>query len=112
MATLRLFPILLALLRFAAAGTEAGLPAIRNYPRSEYRLHQQNWAIAQDSRGVIYAANHDGILEFDGVEWRVIPACGVTTVRSLSADGAYVGCQGDFGRLEQGPHGTMRYRSL
>jgi len=42
---------------------------IRNYPPDEYGAHNQNWAILQDSRGVMYFGNSDGALEYDGESW-------------------------------------------
>ena len=34
-----------------------GAPFIRNYPPDEYGAHNQNWAIVQDKRGVMYFGN-------------------------------------------------------
>jgi hypothetical protein len=42
---------------------EAGRSFIRNYPPPEYRASQQNWAVTQDSRGIKYFGNNDGLLE-------------------------------------------------
>jgi hypothetical protein len=51
---------------------EAGRPFIRHYTRKEYRASDQNWAIVQDDRGVMYVGNSVGVLEYDGVSWRLI----------------------------------------
>ena len=45
---------------------------VKNYTPRVYELLSQNWCILQDQRGVIYAANQGGILEFDGSTWRTI----------------------------------------
>ncbi|WP_456424817.1 sensor histidine kinase [Rhodocaloribacter sp.] len=78
-----------------------------------YGAYHQNWAVTQDRRGVVYVANRDGVLEYDGVEWRLIRTA--TTVRSLAADargGIYGGLQGDFGYLKPDSLGVLRFVSL
>ena len=62
--------LLLAQSQFAP---DIGLPYIQNYTPKDYNYaHAQNWGIAQDERGVIYVANWDGLLEYDGQTWRGI----------------------------------------
>ena len=46
---------------------EYGEPFIRNYTPKEYGADVQNWGITQDDQGVMYFANNDGLLEYDGV---------------------------------------------
>lgn len=46
-------------------------PIVRNYSVSDYNAGIQNWAIAQDERGVMYFGNNSGLLEFDGSAWRL-----------------------------------------
>lgn len=75
-----------------AKGTaaEAGLPALQAFAPGDYDGDAQNWAVVQDSRGLIYVANGDGaVIEFDGVRWRRIVLPNPVTVRSLAvgADG-------------------------
>ena len=92
---------LLSLLTAQERG-ETGLPYITNYSHEQYGAHPQNWAAAQDRRGVIYFANNDAILEYDGARWRAITVPNSSNVRSmaLGSDGLiYVGCQADFGYL-------------
>jgi len=93
---------------------EAGLPLyLRHFTGQEYGAYHQNWAIAQDARGVIYVANRDGVLEYDGSNWRIIKT--QTTVRSLSVNRQgeiFVGQQGDFGVLRPDSLGALRYVSL
>lgn len=93
-----------------------GVPLITNYPYSEIGGTEQNWCITQDHRGVVYVGNNDkGILEYDGVEWRIIPIPHDVPVRSLvtGEDGViYVGAEGDFGKLEPDSYGQLCFRSL
>lgn len=61
-------------------------PAVRNFPRKEYNAGTQNWDIAQDKNGEMYFANNNGLLTFDGNEWRTYPIRNYTNVRSLLYD--------------------------
>lgn len=94
----------------------AGFPLhLVHYGPETYGQFPQNWAVVQDHRGVIYVANYDGILEFDGVRWRLLPVLSRTVVRSLDVDASgrlYVGAQGEFGYVWTDSLGTLRYTSL
>ncbi len=70
----------LALLPGGAAGAqsassfdEAGRFYMRNFARQEYGAAAQNFAIAQGAEGLLYFGNTEGVLEYDGVSWRLIP---------------------------------------
>ncbi|MBP7866377.1 MAG: hypothetical protein KA419_10540 [Acidobacteria bacterium] len=109
--------LLFALASLAAAGppAEQGLPWIQNFSPREYRAQPQNWAFVQDRRGVVYAGNNDGVLEYDGVRWRLIPTANRTCVRSLDLDGEgriWVGAQGEFGYLRPDAGGALVFVSL
>jgi ligand-binding sensor domain-containing protein len=61
----------------------------------------------------MYVANNDGVLQYDGERWRLIPTTTDTFVRSLAADSTiYVGVKGDFGYLRPDSVGVFRYESL
>ena len=115
---LLLFAILTPLLCAGAPAPgerEAGLPYLRNYSPKEYGAQEQNWAVTQDPRGVIYIGNNDGVLIYDGVRWQTIRVANGSAVRSLDVDAAgtvYVGARGDFGYLAAGDSGALRYVSL
>ena len=99
----------------ASGRAERGLPLVHNFTPKEYAAHGQNWAIVQDQRGVIYSANTDGVLEFDGLRWRLIRTTARTVVRSLAVDAngrVYVGALGDFGYLAADAAGRTQYVSL
>ena len=94
---------------------EAGLPFIQNYDAKTYNGHQQNWAVLQDNRGVLYVGNLPGLLEFDGVNWRKISVPNNSVVRSLAMDTSgtvYVGAHADFGFLAPDSAGVIQYHSL
>ena len=95
---------------------EVGLPfAHEHFAPQDYEQYPQNWAVTQDHRGLIYVANNDGILEYDGASWRLISTLTNTFVRALETDSTgtvWAGMNGDFGYLAPDSVGTMEYRSL
>ena len=93
-------------------GSDSGGSFIRNYPPYQYRAGQQNWAIAQDSRGVMYFGNNDGLLEYDGVNWNLITLPGVKAVAIDSLGRIYLGLENDLGYLEPDGSGNLKYYSL
>lgn len=92
-----------------------GIPFIRNYSPKESGTATDNWAIAQDQRGIMYFGNAAGVLEYDGTTWKLIPVSNNSIVRSLAidADGiVYVGAVGEFGFLSPDEKGVLSYHSL
>lgn len=65
---------------------EIGKPFITNWSPKDYEAHSQNWAITQDSRGIMYIGNSSGVLEFDGVSWRLLDCGENSFTRSLAID--------------------------
>jgi hypothetical protein len=64
-----------------------GIPLIRNYSPQEYSASEQNWAVVQDQRGIMYFGNNDdGVLEYDGKNWMRIPIANKSRVFSLAID--------------------------
>lgn len=94
---------------------EVGLPQLLRFSPKVYGAEPQIFAIAQDKRGVIYASNNDGILEYDGARWRLIRAANNQQVFSLALDDngrVYVGGTGEIGYLQPDANGQMQYVSL
>ena len=94
---------------------EKGFYPLYNYSTKEYQALPQNWAIMQDKRGVMYFGNNQGILEYDGVSWRMIKVVNETNIRSFAMDESgkiFVGAAGEFGYLSPDSSGNMRYVSL
>jgi serine phosphatase RsbU (regulator of sigma subunit) len=93
-----------------------GTPFIKNYTSKEYNASEQNWAVVQDHRGLIYVGNQEsGVLEYDGNEWRSISLPNNPGVRSLAIDEAgtiFVGAVGDIGYLTPNKNGFLSYISL
>uniref|UniRef100_UPI0035692849 two-component regulator propeller domain-containing protein n=1 Tax=Ancylomarina sp. TaxID=1970196 RepID=UPI0035692849 len=92
-----------------------GIPFIRSFSKREYKGGSQNWNMVQTSNGLMYFANNDGVLEFDGNSWRLIPMPNNSVVRSLAVDSLqriYVGAYNEFGYLEPDHQGKLSYHSL
>jgi len=92
-----------------------GIPNIINYSRNDYHAGSQNWDIKQDKNGILYFANNEGVLSFDGTFWRLFPLPNKTIVRSLAiADDnrIYVGGQGEIGYFVPSKNGELAYTSL
>ncbi len=108
--------ILLSHCIMAQQYNQVGSPLVTNYSPKTYQAGEQNWAVVQDHRGVMYFANNDdGVLEYDGVTWRKIPIPNQSIVRSLAINDLgmiYVGAVGDFGYLEPDNIGQLKYNSL
>lgn len=87
---------------------------LKNYSPDDYLMQPQNWCIIQDKQGVIYAANQAGLLQFDGVSWKVIDIPNLTA-RSIAIDDngtIFVGGRDEIGYLSPDSKGTLIYQSL
>ncbi len=92
-----------------------GIPYIKNYSSEEFHASDQNWAIYQAHSGIMYFGNTLGILEFDGMSWRLIRLPNNSAVRSITEgnDGRiYVGGSNELGYLDSDPAGKTIFKSL
>jgi hypothetical protein len=92
-----------------------GIPDIINYPRDVYNAGTQNRGIVQDKNGVMYFANYEGLLTFDGNYWKNYPLPNKTVVRSIAMgkdNRIYAGGQDDFGYFSPDHNGKLVYTSL
>lgn len=115
---IRIFILVLSLFTFIlnAQIKKIGVPFITNYSPKTYKAASENWDVIQDSKGMMFFANHFGIMQFDGVRWSIVTQPdNRSMVRSMaidSKDKIYVGAQGDFGYTIQLPNGQYQYTSL
>lgn len=92
-----------------------GLPLVYNYGKSVYQGGSRTWDIKQDSHGIMYFGNSEGLLTFDGRYWKTFSLPNHTNIRSIwidAEDRIYVGGQGDFGYFERSPRFGLIYHSL
>lgn len=90
-------------------------PQIVNIYREKYRADNKNWSIGQDERGVMYFGNDIGLLEFDGIEWKLNQLPNSFTARSLavlSHKTIFTGSYEEFGRWDRDISGKLIYTSL
>ncbi|MDP2304059.1 MAG: ATP-binding protein [Ignavibacteria bacterium] len=95
--------------------SEIGFTFLKNYNPKEYKAHGQNFDIVQDDRGIIYVANFSGLLEYDGIEWRIISTQYNSKVTSLAKDKSgriYVGARGEFGFVDTDSLSLPIFKSL
>jgi len=86
-----------------------------HFQAQKLNISPQFWAFIQDKRGVVYIANNDGILEFDGVKWRIIIGTYKKEFSSLAIDNygrIFSGGNNDFGYLEVDSSGKLAFVSL
>ncbi|HEX3553698.1 MAG TPA: diguanylate cyclase [Thermoanaerobaculia bacterium] len=99
----------------AAPSSERGFPLIQTYEPALQEAGTQSFGITRDPRGVLYIANINGVLVYDGAWWRLIPVGkGKTAFRVASdAEGRVaVGGNDEIGYLRPAADGTLGYVSL
>ncbi|MEM6784911.1 MAG: hypothetical protein AAF624_14415, partial [Bacteroidota bacterium] len=93
---------------------DLGRLPLRYFEPAEHGLARQNWDVTQDANGVIYVANLNGVLVYDGVTWTPIEAAdGI--VRSIGYgfdDKVYVGANSAPGYLQADAQGALAFVSL
>ncbi|MCU0437422.1 MAG: ATP-binding protein [Raineya sp.] len=100
---------------FLLSSPKVGLPFIQNFSPKNYHAGGQNFCVLQDNRGVMYFGNSEGVLEYDGTTWRVLPLPNRSEVHALEIDKnnvIYVGGQKEFGFLTTNEVGSLEYVSL
>ncbi len=104
--------IVLLLFLSISAFAQSGHYFLSHYAPPDERIDHITFGITQDAKGVIYAANKNGVLEFDGRNWSLIGTPGpVFTVTSWGNEVFAGGYQG-FGKLVIGSDNSKIYQSL
>jgi len=92
-----------------------GIPDIINYPKQAYNAGTQSWDVKQDKNGILYFANNDGLLTFDGYYWKTFRLPTKTHVRCVEIgkdNKIYIGAQDDIGFFSPAENGKLIYQSL
>ncbi len=86
-------------------------PHFQNYTLSEYNAGNHNWDISKSENGKLYAANDRGLLEFDGLVWKLWQLPNKTTIRSVFAfdNKIYTGSYEEFGYWKKDNNGNLQY---
>lgn len=112
---IHLYFILIFFSAFTQAQHPLSSPKTVNYTNADYKAGLQNWDIAQDSQGLLYFGNNEGLLTFNGKSWNLYPLPNKTLVRSLAIgtdNRIYVGAQDEIGYFSPTPNGMLAYHSL
>ncbi|HEY9184589.1 MAG TPA: LuxR C-terminal-related transcriptional regulator [Salegentibacter sp.] len=89
-------------------------PPIQNYSSRDYEAASQNWDIDIDEQGIIYIANNQGLLSYDGQRWKLHALKTGSIVRSVYTHGnrIYTGSYKEFGYWSRDSTGSLKYNSL
>lgn len=91
------------------------IPPVENYSSDKCDgSGNQNWTISQDKNQYIYAANNEGLLEFNGASWKLYPSPNESIIRAVHTIGnrIYTGSYMEFGYWERKTDGILTYTSL
>ncbi|MDX8338999.1 triple tyrosine motif-containing protein [Draconibacterium sp. IB214405] len=106
-----IFLVVLAITSFALE-EETG---VLKFDQNIYKGARQNWSVSIAGNGVVYFANHKGLLSFDGTNWTMNKMPNNTIVRSVNAVAdsvVYAGGYRELGFWKPTPTGELVYTSL
>ena len=104
-----------SVLHISANSCFIGTPFVRNFQRSEYLAGSQTWDIQQGLNGMMYFANNDGLLEFDGINWNIYKLPNSSILRSIENgpdNKLFAGGYDELGYFQIGEMGGAKYYSL
>ena len=76
------------------------IPLKSHFDPEDYKGGIQNWSFDQDDNGILYVANNEGLLEFDGNEWKKYEVPLSTKIRGVKIgieNRVFVGGQNQIG---------------
>jgi ligand-binding sensor domain-containing protein/DNA-binding CsgD family transcriptional regulator len=97
------------------AQPKLAIPAIKSYTTADYNAGSGIWDIKQGKNGILYLANNDGLLTFDGSYWKTYPLPNKSAIKSLEIDPSgkiYVGGQDEIGYFFPDQAGILKFHSL
>ena len=96
-------------------GAEYENPVVKNFSKADYKADNQNWSVAEDSVGNVYFANNKGLLEFNGISWKLYPSPKGNVIRCVAVgrnNRIYTSGYRELGYWDRQKSGTLRYISL
>ncbi|HCY00832.1 MAG TPA: hypothetical protein DG754_11900, partial [Bacteroidales bacterium] len=107
---------LLGSLFFATLATDAKIPELIPYLINDFNLKNQNWNIAQNPNNLlIYAANSQGLFEFNGINWTKYTLKDKLPIRAVAVNNneqIFTGSFEEFGFWEYSSTGILEYTSI
>lgn len=98
-----------------ASNGERGFPLVINYYAANYKADTQNWGVIQDDRGIMYFANGDGVLVYDGNTWELVELPNNISARAIEKDQKgiiYTAGTNEIGYIQPNKYGKLEYISL
>jgi len=93
-----------------------GLPSLLNFNNQAFNGGLQTWDIKQDKSGILYFANNEGLITFNGKYWSTYALPNKTIVRSVEINEyehkVYVGGEDEIGYFLPSLSGHLKYISL
>ncbi len=90
-----------------------GIPEIEYFNRRQYGGATQNWKVSQSENDLMYFANNNGLVEYDGVKWQLHRQVGgvIRSVKCIN-EYIYIGTPNDFGYFKYDSLHHLSYTSL
>jgi hypothetical protein len=85
---------------------------LSHFSPSDERIDYLTFGMAQDAKGVMYFANKNGVLEFDGRNWKLIGTSGPMFTITTSGQDVFLGGLNGFGKIAIGADNVRSYQSL
>ncbi|MBN1985851.1 MAG: hypothetical protein JW761_06070, partial [Prolixibacteraceae bacterium] len=89
--------------------------AVTGYGQSDYNAERQNWSVSYAQNGEVYFANHTGLLQFDGTNWKLNNLPNETILRAVNAQAdsiIYTSGYMELGFWKTDIYGQLKYTSL
>ena len=87
-----------------------------NYKKELFGKGSQTWQIEAFNENWVYFANKNGLLQYEGSDWKLLPLHNESDVRSLHLSDKlkriYVGGEGEFGYFHADASGKLLYVKL
>ena len=86
------------------------VPLEKHFNQKDYNGGTQSWSFDQDNTGILYVANNEGLLEFDGKTWNKFSVPFTNKIRAVKVDNQnkiFVGGQGQIGFFNKTKNGII-----
>lgn len=108
--------LLLLLGVYSHHATSTNAPELVPYLVNSFTISNQNWSIAHDPNNkLIYIANSEGLIEYNGINWKKFARADKLPIRSVAVNDqgrVFTGSFEDFGYWEHNIKGELEYTSL
>lgn len=88
---------------------------INSYSPDDYNASTQIFSITQDQRGLMYFGNMNGLIEFDGTNWKIYELSNKSLPNAIATDKngkIFIGATNEIGYLSTCGNGEGKYVSL